>query len=166
MTATYEKIATTTLGSNQANVTFSSISGSYTDIVLIANTAGTDAGRSLAVQFNSDTGSNYSVTDLRGNGSAAASSRYSNETAAYLASSIAFATTLGNGIYILNVMNYSNTTTYKTTIGRNSTAATGVEAAVNVWRNTNAINAMKIFSNGSGNLLSGSVFTLYGIKAE
>jgi hypothetical protein len=33
MTATYEKIETTTLGSSQASVTFSSISGAYTDLV-------------------------------------------------------------------------------------------------------------------------------------
>ena len=36
MTATYEKIATTTLGSNTASTTFSSISGAYTDLVLIS----------------------------------------------------------------------------------------------------------------------------------
>jgi hypothetical protein len=35
MTATYEKIATTTLGSAQADITFSSISGAYTDLVII-----------------------------------------------------------------------------------------------------------------------------------
>jgi hypothetical protein len=34
MTATYEKIATTTLGS-AANITFSSISSAYTDLVII-----------------------------------------------------------------------------------------------------------------------------------
>ena len=33
--STYTPIATTTLGSAQADVTFSSISGSYTDLVLI-----------------------------------------------------------------------------------------------------------------------------------
>ena len=35
MAITYEPIATTTLGSAAASVTFSSISGSYTDLVLI-----------------------------------------------------------------------------------------------------------------------------------
>jgi len=34
MTATYEKVATSTLGSSQSSVTFSSITGSYTDLVI------------------------------------------------------------------------------------------------------------------------------------
>jgi hypothetical protein len=65
MTATYEKIATSTLGSTASDVTFSSISGSYTDLVLIVNeTCSTGSG--LNVQFNSDTGSNYSSTYMYG----------------------------------------------------------------------------------------------------
>jgi hypothetical protein len=37
MTSTYEKIATNTLGSAASSVTFTSISGAYTDLVLISN---------------------------------------------------------------------------------------------------------------------------------
>ena len=37
MTATYEKIATTTLGSTQTSTTFSSIASTYTDIVIVVN---------------------------------------------------------------------------------------------------------------------------------
>ena len=33
--ATYEPIATTTLGSAASTITFSSISGSYTDLILV-----------------------------------------------------------------------------------------------------------------------------------
>ena len=36
--ATYEPIATNTLGSAAASVTFSGISGSYTDLILITST--------------------------------------------------------------------------------------------------------------------------------
>jgi hypothetical protein len=38
MAITYEPIATTTLGSAAADVTFTSISGTYTDLVLVAVT--------------------------------------------------------------------------------------------------------------------------------
>jgi hypothetical protein len=61
MAITYEPIATTTLGTSESSVTFSSISGSYTDLVLICavkNTA--NNGDEVAFQLNSDTGSNYS----------------------------------------------------------------------------------------------------------
>jgi hypothetical protein len=37
MAITYEPIATTTLGTAAASVTFSSISGAYTDLVLVCN---------------------------------------------------------------------------------------------------------------------------------
>jgi hypothetical protein len=62
MTATYEKIATTTLGSTTATVTFSSISGAYTDLVLVERLVKSITGGSLQVRFNSDTGTNYSAT--------------------------------------------------------------------------------------------------------
>ena len=66
--STYTPLSTTTLGSAQATVTFSSISGSYTDLVLVMNTIGTSAGGDVQVQFNSDTASNYSCTILYGTG--------------------------------------------------------------------------------------------------
>ena len=82
MTATYEKIATTTLGSNQASVTFSSIPATYTDIVVIA-TGKTSTETTLYFRFNGDSGSNYSSTDIYGDGSAAGSFRFSNSSEMY-----------------------------------------------------------------------------------
>jgi len=79
MPSTYTPIATTTLGSAASSVTFSSISGAYTDLVLVG--AGTLASNLyLNVKFNNDTGSNYSRTELYGDGSSAASYRESNQS--------------------------------------------------------------------------------------
>jgi hypothetical protein len=54
---TYEAIATQTLGSAAASVTFSSIPGTYTDLVLVVAmehvTTGTE---NIVMQFNGDTG--------------------------------------------------------------------------------------------------------------
>ena len=64
MAITYEPIATTTLGTAAASVTFSTISGAFTDLVLVmafANT-GVGNGNDILMQFNSDSGSNYSRT--------------------------------------------------------------------------------------------------------
>jgi hypothetical protein len=164
MTATYEKIATTTLGSNQASVTFSGISGSYTDLVLVCNYAVNTANRNSYIQFNSDTGTNYSITQMLGNGSTASSVRYSNQSKIFLTDSAMSTSTNGNAV-LVNIQNYSNSTTYKTCLIRQNRADSYVEAIAGLWRSTSAITTVLISSEGA-NLLSGSTFTLYGIKAE
>jgi hypothetical protein len=54
MTATYEKIATTTLGSAQTTINFNSITGSYTDLILICNVK-QDTDSTVYMRFNADT---------------------------------------------------------------------------------------------------------------
>jgi hypothetical protein len=158
--STYTPIATTTLGSAAASYTFSSISGSYTDLVVVVNSKRTSAGN-LAVQFNGDTGSNYSYTYLYGSGSAASSSRGSNQSDVvgdYYASGTW-------GITTVNVMNYSNSTTYKTSLFRgNDGGGNGVMTTVTLWRNTAAITSILV-KNSAGNLDVGTTLTLYGIAA-
>ena len=163
MASTYEPIATTTLGSAQASVSFSSISGSYTDLVIIYNAKSSTGTPDMTFQINGDTATNYSATRLTGTGSAANSGRYTSKTYAQL-DEYAYATTSNETLGIVNVMNYSNTTTYKTIISRSNAAANGVEAFVNLWRSTSAITSI-VFSFTSGNIASGATFTLYGIKA-
>jgi hypothetical protein len=168
MSSTYKKIATTTLGSAQASVTFSTISGSYTDLVLVANWGVSVNGDGTILRFNSDTGNNYSDTELYGTGSSAASQRRSNASFIDITRAIAGD---GTNIYtnaIINIQNYSNTTTYKTALLRSNLATgtyAGVAALVGLWRSTSAITSITILP-ASNNLLSGSTFTLYGIKAE
>jgi hypothetical protein len=159
MPSTYEPIATQTLGSAAASVTFSSIPSTYTDLVLI--TAGKFSANesSYKIQVNSDTGTNYSNTFLYGDGTSAASGRFTNGT--FLLSGRS-STSEGNGI--TQFQNYSNTTTYKTVLSRgNSTAIT--IAIVGLWRSTAAISSMVITSETASNLQTGSTFTLYGIKS-
>jgi len=165
MPATYDKIATTTLGSAAADVTFSSISGAYTDLVVVMNIFTSADGSTPQFQFNTDTGSNYSTTFLEGSGSTATSSRQSSQTDIQFSFNVGGNSTNPQPI-IANINNYSNTTTYKTVIGRYNSASggtyPGVGAIVGLWRSTSAITAIKIFP-GSGNFNSGSTFTLYGI---
>jgi hypothetical protein len=160
MTATYEKIATTTLGSAAASVTFSSISATYTDLVLIVN-GGSAGVTDMAMQFNSDTGTNYSRTQLKGTGSVANSERNTSTSRIVIGSIYTTFTTTA----IINIHNYSNTTTYKTAISRIGQADGVVVASVGLWRNTAAISTVLINGDGT-NLSTGSTFTLYGIKAE
>jgi MinD-like ATPase involved in chromosome partitioning or flagellar assembly len=164
MPITYEPIATNTLGSNTTTITFSSISGSYTDLVLVCQIQrSTATGTYLAMQFNSDTGSNYSSTFLGGDGTTAASARYSNRTDInldYYASPQNNSWTIRN----ISINNYSNTTTYKTVLNRANDASKGTDAGVHLWRSTAAISTITL-TMPSNDFITGSTFTLYGIKA-
>ena len=160
---TYEAIATQTLGSSVATVTFSSIPSTYTDLVLVFAGTQTGAGVTyIAIQYNGDTGANYSYTALAGNGSAASSGRSSNNNEFYVTLGNPVTTTQNN--MIMQVMNYSNTTTNKTTLVRSNNASERTEATVGLYRSTSAINSILV-KIGANNFATGSVFSLYGIKA-
>lgn len=159
---TYEAIATQTLGSATATVTFSSIPSTYTDLVLVCNFGASSAGQDFTFRFNGDTNSNYSDTRIYGNGTSAVSNRNTSATR-ITADSVGVSTSL-QVTDIIQVINYSNTTTYKTALVRVADAAKSTEATVGLWRNTAAITSIDLAMT-SGNLLSGSTFSLYGIKA-
>ena len=160
--STYTPIATYTVPSAAANYTFSSISGSYTDLVLIIN-GGASTNADAQIQFNGDTGSNYSVTVLRGDGTTVNSTRSSAATY-WRVDSYGYLSTANSTIDIVQIMNYSNTTTYKTGLSRANNAGAGVDATVGLWRNTAAITSIKLFTD-TGTFNTGTTFTLYGIAA-
>jgi hypothetical protein len=158
MPKTYEPIATNTLGSATANVTFSSISSAYTDLVIIiANNTGATTS---SFTFNSDSSALYSRTVVRGDGSTSASSfRQSGLSNLPVDGSV-------SGPFqnaIIHINNYSNATTFKTVLIRSNNAGAGLDQAVGLYRSTSAISTIN-FNNGS-NFGIGTTFTLYGIKA-
>lgn len=161
--STYTPIATNTLGSTASTVTFSSISGSYTDLVLVVNATVTSSGYDLGIQLNGDTGTNYSTTYLYGSGSAAGSARVSNQSRALATYYGGIGTVQGN--QIVQFLNYSNSTTYKTVISRANRADSGTDATVSLWRNTSAITSIVLNAQSGGTFAIGSTFTLYGIAA-
>jgi hypothetical protein len=166
MPTTYEPIATTTVTSSTATVSFTSIPATYTDLVLVvANLLQVSGGNGLRGRFNSDTGTNYSDTTLRGNGTSAVSDRESNQSSFYVGETTYSSSEIG--MAICHIMNYSNTTTYKTALSRSGRAGSDTIATVNLWRSTSAINRIDIALGGAfpTNNISTGTFTLYGIKA-
>jgi len=162
MVKTYEPIATYTIPSATANYTFSSISGTYTDLVIVV-TGNSTAAADLWMQVNGDTGSNYSTTQLSGTGSSALSQRSANRSPFNVNFNAYMSTTVAAN-YIIQLQNYSNATTYKTMLARCNNANQAVDATVGLWRNTAAITSVTLIANGS-TFATGSTFTLYGIKA-
>lgn len=169
---TYTPIATTTLGSSTASVTFgtgSPLSGNipstYTDLILIINGGITVVNYSIRAQFNGDTTTVYSQTSLAGNGTTVTSDRASGAASiSVVGGTNGIPANTLETIGIVNVMNYSNTTTYKTVLTRTASAAKTVEELVGLWRSTAAITQITLFS-GSGNLYAGTTLSLYGILA-
>lgn len=161
MAITYEPIATTTLSSNTASVTFSSIPGTYTDLVLVTNgKMSTGSAVNNKITFNSDTATNYSRTYVYGDGSNAFSGRDSSQDNL----GFIYWSSTNPSTTIVQIQNYSNTTTYKTALAR--TSESGVAAAyVGLWRSTSAITSITITRGSTNDFASGSTFSLYGIKS-
>lgn len=166
MPQTYTPIASTTVsGTSTTTVTFNSISGSYTDLIVVvaSNVAAVSTNNYMYMNYNNDSGTNYSTTQLYGNGTAAGSIRWTNRTNINLE----YKTTQEANVWsqhIIQIQNYSNTTTYKTALCRAGSASLGTDATVGLWRSTAAITRLDITSYFS-NFADGSVLTVYGIKA-
>lgn len=160
-TGTYTLINSTTLSSNQSSITFSSIPSTFTDLILVTN-GKMSAGSALnnKMTFNSDTATNYSRTYVYGDGSSAFSGRDSSQDNL----GFIYWSSTNPSTTIIQIMDYSNTTTYKTALAR--TSESGVAAAyVGLWRSTSAITSITITRGSTNDFASGSTFKLYGIEA-
>jgi hypothetical protein len=158
MASTYEKIQSNTLGSASASVVFSSISSSYTDLVLIVSGKATTGTPITYYTFNSDTAANYSRTYMYGSSSTTGSGSQSAQN--YIGMATINSTNFTP--HIVSIMNYANTTTYKTSMYNGGLDFKAAQAAL--WRSTGAITSITIGITSS-TYTSGSTFTLYGIKA-
>jgi hypothetical protein len=163
-TATYSLIASNTLGSSAANLTFSSIPATFTDLILVYNGRTTVNGVNLQIQFNGDTATNYSRTAISNYLTGIESTRqtsvdyYKGDPA-----SGSDASTMSMGI--TQIFDYANTTTFKTMLTRAGLTSQGLDLTVGLWRKTpEAINSIYIFTS-SGSFVAGSTFKLYGIQA-
>lgn len=163
--STYVPIQAITLSAAAADVTFTGIPQTFTDLVLVVGRLkSTTSSPYLCFQFNSNTSTDYSVTHIEGTGTSAVSSRSSNQNQITTGNSVGLGTT-ADAMVITHFMNYSNTTTNKTAMSRVSVIGgsfPGTGAAVGLWRQTSAITSIRVFNN-AGNLPADCTLTLYGI---
>lgn len=155
-------LANITLGSAQASVTFSSISGTYRDLVLVCHYLAASSGSYPVIRFNSDTSdANYRFVEVVGNGTSASSSS-------------------GNGLYfgnnyqpsdntnpqpvVIQILDYSATDKHKTALLRTNASTQGVSILAGRWANTAAITSITINGNFV-NIAAGSSFALYGVSS-
>ena len=157
---TYVALATNTLSSATASVTFSSISSAYTDLVLVIDCSVTVSASPL-ITVNADSSAIYSETFFRGNGTSAASGNITSTSSINTAVNPTASTQFNE---IIQFQNYANTNIYKTILWRGNSTPDFALAGVGLWRNTAAINSIEIFLSGA-NFITGSTFQLFGIAA-
>ena len=172
MAPTYIPIASTTLSSSAASVTFSSIPATYTDLVLKVsartNRTGTTS-QEMRLRFNGSTSNEYSNTALWGNAGTATSERQSSQT--YLArirqvtATDATANTFGSiEIYIPSyaISQYKPLSSFGA--DENNTANDPwVAVNAGLWNNNAAITQIDCIIP-SDSFIANSTFHLYGIK--
>lgn len=166
----FESIASTTLGSNQTTVSFTSIPNTYSALQLRilgrSNFSGSTNG-SLRLQANSDTGSNYTWHTLIGFGSTTFAQGYASQTYSQLSYFPNNLVTTGVfGAAIIDIHDYASSSRYKTVRcfggdDRNGGGYVGVYSGL--WMSTSVISSLQM-THGDGDWLAGSVFSLYGIK--
>ena len=162
-TPTYTPIATQTLGSAAASITFSSIPGTYTDLRLVL-TCTTSVADSVIVQYNADTATNYSAVLLTGSGTAATSTDTTSATSIRLHNVGQTSTTVPE-TFSLDVFSYAGATN-KTALATSATDTNGagsVELTCGLWRSTSAITQVTLKLFGGNNFATGTIATLWGI---
>lgn len=164
--ATYSSISSQTLSSAASTVTFSSIPSTYTDLILIFNGSNSVGNDSYSLYCNGVvTGGLYSATYLEGDGASAYSSNWSNRNDIPVARG--GSSTAGADFVIVNLLNYANTSVFKSLLTRyalGGTVGKRVSTTVALYRSTTAISSVTLKSGG-GNIAAGSTITLYGIAA-
>jgi hypothetical protein len=166
--STYTPLATQTLGSAAASVTFSSISGSYTDLVLVVNQQATTANNH-GIQFNGDTGANYRAHYLGGNGSVAFAGDFGASQTSANAGWVSGSTQSANvfGTIIVDILDYANTSKYKTVrslTGSDNNGSGLVGLFSSLWMNTSAINRIDMSPAAGASWVQYSQIALYGVK--
>jgi trimeric autotransporter adhesin len=164
----YESIATAT--PNGTDVTFSSIPSGYKhlQVRIIARTTRNDASvDTVYFRFNGDTGNNYNVHTLSGNGSTTSAAHYSAPTVLWGPFSTPTAQSSANmfSASVIDILDYTNTSKFTTTRTLGGTDTNGSGSAnyfTGLWKNTAAITSIRFFAEG--NYVNGSHFALYGIK--
>lgn len=165
----YESIATTTVGAGgSSSIDFTSISGGYKHLQIRAIGRGSAGATNWSMTFNGDTNnSNYfSRHLLYGEGSGAVASIYNTTLVGITGGSLAPSTTSMVAPNIIDLLDYSNASKYKTLrvlAGYDTNGAGVALLGSGLWLNTSAITSITITPYG-GTFTQYTQFALYGIK--
>jgi len=171
MANTYTLIESKTLATAAANVTFTAIPSTYTDLLIKMSARSDVAGVRdfLYLQFNTDSaGSNYSYTDIVGTGTAAQSGSggsLSPDRMGMLDGNTATTSTFGNTeIYIPSYTVSQPKPVGSFSILENNATTAYIGSYAYLWRNNAAVNQLVFTTANAANFMIGSSFYLYGVS--
>jgi hypothetical protein len=163
-------IESKTLATAAASIEFTSIPQDGTDLVALMSIRvdAADTSRDMIVQFNGDTGNNYSFRRLVGTGSSASSSSGSGAGDLFIVGShsanSATSNTFGNGsVYIPNYTGSTAKSASSDTVSENNATAAQQTISATLWSGTAAITSVLFKPYFSANLMVGSTISLYKI---
>jgi hypothetical protein len=156
-----------------ANITFTSIPSTYTHLQIrgITRDARSVSVNTLNMRVGNgsiDSGSNYSIHSLDGDGSSAVAAGTASQTAmTFMIEPGASGTANAFSSYVIDILDYKNTNKYKTFRGLGGTDLNGsgnINLVSSNWMSTSAITNIQFFNNANANFVQYSTFALYGIK--
>jgi hypothetical protein len=164
--ATYIQIGSTvTVGAGgAANITFSSIPSTYTDLLvkLSSRTSSASLETNVMIGFNGSTAS-FTNKYVAGNGSGTFSGSYARLSGKSPAAT-ATSSTFGNTeIYIPNYAGSANKSYSSDSVAETNGSSITMQLNAGLWSVTSAITSIELTSDGSDNFVQYSTATLYGI---
>jgi hypothetical protein len=164
----YDLLQTEILTGTASSVTFSSLNSTYgTDYqhlqLRVVQLLNYGSARVTAIRLNSDTGSNYSLHGLFGNGSAVSSYGYSSLT--YMDYGLDLGTGSSWTASVIDLLDPFETTKSTTMRSLSGVASSDIRLASGAWHNTAAVTDISFVSPAGGSFNIGSRFSLYGLKA-
>lgn len=172
----FDSIATTTVGAGGASsITFSSIPSTYRHLqirLIGRSTSSTADGNYINIQFNSDTGSNYTYHVISGDGSTVNAGGVASQTANYLQRISSDAMNASAyGVIVTDILDYTSLNKNKTirSLGgfdtNGGTASTGkIYFTSGAWLNSSTAISSITLTPDTGNFKQYSQAALYGIK--
>lgn len=157
-------LITSTNMAGAASFTFSSIVGTYKDLVVIVKNYYQGSSAGLKHEFNSDTTSgNYEYTLTSGRATGGLTT-YSNSN---FLQDLSTQNSDGNNFMYLYIPDYTNTVAHKQIQNHGAFLSDNgnyvTQFGTHSWRNTSAITQIRIFSSNAGNFTTGTV-QLYGVN--
>jgi hypothetical protein len=175
----FDLLETQILGSSTSSVTFSSLStysATYKHLqiryVAKSDRSSGDGNDAMIMTLNGDTGANYNSHILQGDGSAVNSGfeTYQNAMEYTYIAGTGGNTTGAFACGVMDLLDAFSTSKFKTrrTLVNNSLGGSFKTVALSsaLWRNTAAISSITFDQRYGSNFVTGSRFSLYGIKVN